>query len=42
MVYKKILRGILLAVVLAAGGFILCSLIFGKENTVAVLVPKDK
>jgi hypothetical protein len=36
------LYGIVLATVLAAGGFMLCSLIFGKENTEAVFAPKDK
>lgn len=35
------LYGILLSVLLAGGGFLLCSLIFGKEKTISVFEEKD-
>lgn len=35
------LYGILLSIILAGGGFLVCSLIFGKEKTVAVFEGKE-
>lgn len=35
------LYGILLSVILAGGGFLVCSLIFGKEKTIAVFEQKE-
>lgn len=34
--------GIILAVALCSGGFLMCSLIFGKEKTISVLAPKEQ